>query len=232
MKQWSFASTQLVFLFACASMIFPSEVRGGSFAKTPFKADDADAVVLLEELEGSEHFGVISGGIWDFQEIDLATLQTGKRYFSMDRNIVIGRIKTKNPKLRLRIVGALSSISISPYSGARRPAGVFALVRTRGSSLTGREMNGCFPEGAPVFRFEAGHVNLVSSSSLRAGFMRTSVRLDSDDESVKSARLLLEEYPIISAPVKAAPLIGSIKFVKKNGEASGCFNSKQIAVVN
>lgn len=161
-----------------------------------FDAGAQDAFVVVAgdgmRINGSE------SNFFTFREIDLTTLEFSRQLVSVNFGAMGPPLDGNDFR---RPSGLLTSMR---FAGKTAPPGDYVLITRRRSITLGtftQTYVSCFSEGAPVFRFRAGAINVVEANAIHA---HGSVR--------EQTAAVLSEYPNMTAPQIPAELLGLLRF--------------------
>jgi hypothetical protein len=212
-----------------AVLLLIATTAGASLKSLQFAQDDPQALVLIEEADG------MFNGVVQFVEVDLNAMAIGTRKFSIAKDVLNGRLGTRNKALQTSGEYALWKFAVSRFSGAKRPTGDFALVKYTSPPGPFSQTVACLPDGAPVFRFKPGVANLISEDMLPVNggsyaflLAHPKYARSGSDDDLTDAQSVLDENVGVKAKVAYAELIGFVKFLDKNGKAASCGAGKSI----
>jgi hypothetical protein len=204
------------------ALVAASSVGFASLKTLQFTKDDPQALVLIEEAEGMFNGSVL------FVEVDLTSMTVGKRKFSIGKDALNGRLPTKNKGLQTKGEYVLWKLAVSRFSGNRRPAGDFALVKYTGPRGPFGQSYGCLPDGAPVYRFKPGVANLISADMVPSNggsfpiLTHPEYARNGSNDDLPDAQSVLDENPGVKAKVVFAEILALVQFRDKKGKAVDC----------
>lgn len=220
---------QKLALFGLIACLVTGPVAAKSIKKMVFSPTDSEALVLVEERDGSR------GGAMTFVQVDLAGLTRGDTELIVDKT-TDGRLRTANPGLQTRGEGLMIPRNMSRFSVGKGAPGDYALVEF--SYYNGiASVSACPAGGVPVFRFRPGQANLVAAEMLPAGGGASNILAyapakNGSNADLADAQEILNEHPTLRATVATAEFLGRFAFRNEKGQVSPCGSGRELVRVD
>lgn len=218
-----------VVLIATAVAIGSGAAVTAEVRKLNFSPSDPQALVLVEERDG------MRGGTLTFVAVDIQAMKRGSGKIEVGKT-TRGQLRTSDPGLQTKGEGLLIPKNMSRFSAVKGAAGHYALVSFDDYNGVG-SVSGCPLQGAPVFCFEPGKVNLVAAESLPPGggssnILAYALSRNGSNTDVADAQKILNEHATLRGEVVPAQVVSFVKFQDGKGRVSACSGGQTLVLVS